>query len=269
MNSVPAARARNSNTATVLCSKPAVDSPHELGFAVVGSRPIHVVAAAVTASDGRVLVAQRPPGKQLAGGWEFPGGKLEPGETRVAGLARELNEELGIVIRQPRPLMRLTHRYPFGDVLIDMWVVTRYAGSPQGLDGQELRWCTQDELGSVELLPADGPIVRALRLPERLVTKSSADYLIDEFPVDASSMPPIDTGQLHGISCATVADALHAGQYPVDFLVLSRAVSDIDLQHLCETVPMPVFAREVTLEAAWLLGASGICTATCARRGNI
>src|SRR5882672_9525110 len=133
---------------------------------------IHVVAAAVTDQQGRVLIAQRPPGKHLAGMWEIPGGKLEPGEGRGHGLARELREELGIEIRDPRPLIRVRHTYPYGEVLIDMWVVSRYSGEPKGLDGQALRWCHPDELATADLLPADRPIVRALRLPERLMERS-------------------------------------------------------------------------------------------------
>ena len=137
---------------------------------------IHVVAGAVVGGDGRVLIAQRPPGKHLAGAWEFPGGKLEPGETRAAGLARELREELGIDIHQPRPLIRVRHAYADGEVLIDAWVVTRYDGKPRSLDGQALRWCRPEELASAGLLPADRPIVRALRLPPRL-TQASTDAL--------------------------------------------------------------------------------------------
>src|SRR5580693_7421101 len=96
----------------------AVDTGNHAGAPV-----IHVVAGAVIDATGRVLIAQRPPGKHLAGGWEFPGGKLEPGEARATGLARELGEELGIAIRNPRPLIRVRHTYPYGEVLIDMWVV--------------------------------------------------------------------------------------------------------------------------------------------------
>src|ERR1700674_4020921 len=125
---------------------------------------------------GRVLIAQRPAGKHLAGGWEFPGGKLEPGEERLAGLARELREELGIIIATPRPLIRVRHAYPSRAGLLDIWVVTRYRGEPQGLDGQALRWCTQDELATADLLPADKPIVGALRLPERLTEISTRYY---------------------------------------------------------------------------------------------
>lgn len=123
---------------------------------------IHVVAGVVIDAAGRVLLAQRPPGKLLAGGWEFPGGKLEPGEARAAGLARELAEEIGIVIRDPKPLMKLRHVYPYGEVLLDVWVVRHYDGEPTGLDGQALKWCGPEELEAAELLEADRPIVRRL-----------------------------------------------------------------------------------------------------------
>src|ERR1700678_4574642 len=128
---------------------------------------IHVVAGAVMDAEGRVLIAQRPSGKHMAGGWEFPGGKLEPGEERLAGLARELREELGIsLIGIPQPLIRVHHAYPSREVLLDIWVVKHYSGEARGLDGQALRWCTQDELEAAELLPADRAVVRAVRVAE-------------------------------------------------------------------------------------------------------
>jgi mutator protein MutT len=214
---------------------------------------IHVVAGAVTRADGRVLIAQRPPGKHLAGSWEFPGGKLEPGEARAAGLARELREELDIAIRDPRPLVRVRHTYPYGEVLIDMWVVTRYEGEPRGLDGQALRWCTQDELATSDLLPADRPIVRALRLPERLSAAYTPIYDIGE--------PSMRNGsKLRGVLCSTVEEAVSAANVDgrPDFLVMRRELPAEHLQHLCESVPVPVFARGIRPEAAWVLGASGI-----------
>jgi mutator protein MutT len=226
---------------------------------------IHVVAGAVTDAAGRVLIAQRPPGKHLAGGWEFPGGKLEAGETRVAALARELREELGIAIGAPRPLMRLRHTYAFGEILIDMWVVTRFDGEPRGLDGQALQWCSLDELVTVELLPADAPIVRALRLPEELSTANSPYYQVLDYSLDRP-VPPVDEfggpdarSRLVGITCSTVAEALtldrHAGP---DFIVMRREVPADDLRFLCESVAKPVFARGMELKAAWALGASGV-----------
>jgi mutator protein MutT len=213
----------------------------------------HVVAAAVTDAEGRVLIAQRPHGKHLAGGWEFPGGKLEPGEDRRAGLARELREELGIIlIASPRPLIRVRHAYDFGEVLIDMWVVRQYAGEPQGLDGQALRWCARDELESAELLPADGPIVSALRLPERLTHVTTNDYAVTEFGRAESS------GRLHGVFCAGMADAMAAADAGVNFLVLRSELPRADIASIFELVAIPVYATGVGLEEAWEAGATGI-----------
>jgi 8-oxo-dGTP diphosphatase len=126
---------------------------------------IHVVAAVLEDPAGRVLIAQRPPGKSFAGAWEFPGGKLLPGEDRFAGLARELEEELGIHIEAARPLIRYRHRYPELDVELDAWRVTRWRGAPQGREGQALSWHEPERLLALGLLPADGVIVDAVRLP--------------------------------------------------------------------------------------------------------
>ena len=227
---------------------------------------IHVVAGAVIDTAGRMLIAQRPAGKHLAGGWEFPGGKLEPGEARASGLARELEEELGIAIRTPRPLIRVRHTYPYGEVLIDMWVVKSYGGSPRGLDGQALKWLSQDELEEAELLPADGPIVRALRLPERLVHLATADYEVVElaFPrkrpgveVDANERSSLGRSKLVGVVCRDGEEAVDAAGAGADFLVLRKVLAEGDLLALCDSVPVPVFARGIGLEQAWALGASG------------
>ena len=205
---------------------------------------------------GRVLIAQRPAGTHLAGGWEFPGGKLEPREGRAAGLARELHEELGITIAAPRPLLRVRHPYPGRDVLLDMWVVTRYTGEPRGLDGQAVRWCTRRELAAAELLPADGPIVRVLWLPERLLRASSADYRISEF----GSMPSAPRGahaRLRGVYCRCPEDGLAAAA-GADFLVMRSEIPGGALGALCASVAVPVYARGMPLEEAWEIGASGI-----------
>lgn len=212
----------------------------------------HVVAAAVIDFAGRILIAQRPPGKHLAGGWEFPGGKLEPGEDRRAGLARELREELGIAPATPRPLIRVRHSYSFGEVLIDMWVVRHYKGEPRGLDGQALRWCTQDELESVELLPADGPIVAALRLPERLSQASTREYVLGR------SAEADAAGRLRGVLCSGLADAMAANDAGADFLVLRNKLSHAEITSICELVPVPVYVPGLELEAAWELGATGV-----------
>ena len=213
---------------------------------------IHVVAAAVIDLSERILIAQRPAGKHLAGGWEFPGGKLEPGEEPRVGLARELREELGISIATPRPLIRVRHSYDYGDVLIDMWVVRQYSGHAKGLDGQALRWCTQDELESVELLPADGPIVAALRLPERLEQTSSRDYII------GTSVEAPSDGRLYGVMCEGRADALAASDAGADFLTLQSGLSRSEITTICQMVPIPVYVGGLGLKEAWEWGATGI-----------
>ena len=122
-------------------------------------------------ASGRVLIAQRPEGTHLAGLWEFPGGKLVPGESREAGLARELDEELGIRVLAAHPLIRVEHRYPERDVVLDVWRVESYSGEPHGREGQPIGWRDVRGLDAAEFPPADVPVLAALRLPRRyLVT---------------------------------------------------------------------------------------------------
>jgi 8-oxo-dGTP diphosphatase len=225
---------------------------------------IHVVAGALLNDTGRVLIAQRPPGKHLAGGWEFPGGKLETGEDRRAGLARELREELGISIESPRPLLRLRHTYPEREVLLDVWVVRHFSGGEvQGLDGQALRWCTQDELATADLLPADGPIVRALRLPEHLKEPSTSDYAVQLLrpgePLRPGGVPACDS-PLQGVMCSDLAEAEAAQRAGADFLVLRDKAPPAAIAHLCALISLPVYARfqrGIALEETWALGATG------------
>ena len=101
---------------------------------------IEVVAGGLFDDAGRVLIAQRPAGKPLAGRWEFPGGKLLDGEEPFAGLVRELREELGVTVRAATRLLRYSYRYPERTVWLDMWLVTDWSGEPHPHDGQALAW---------------------------------------------------------------------------------------------------------------------------------
>ena len=123
---------------------------------------IEVVAGAVFDAAGRVLIAQRPPGKPLAGRWEFPGGKLHPGEDPYAGLVRELREELDIEVHAAERRLRYPYEYPERVVWLDLWTVTAWSGEPRGLDGQALRWVEPRCLAAEDILEADGPMIAAL-----------------------------------------------------------------------------------------------------------
>ena len=122
-----------------------------------------VVAAALYDRDGRILIAERPAGKHMAGRWEFPGGKVNAGESEADALTRELREELGIEVASSHPFMRLAHSYADRDVELSMWIVERFAGEPQGLDGQRLKWVQPARLSDEDILEADRPFVEALK----------------------------------------------------------------------------------------------------------
>jgi 8-oxo-dGTP diphosphatase len=126
-------------------------------------RVVLVVAGALFDAAGRVLIAQRPAGKHLAGRWEFPGGKVAAGESERHALARELREELGVELLAARPFMRLIHAYPDREVELSLWVVERYAREPRSLDAQALRWVAPRDLAAQDILEADRPFVTALQ----------------------------------------------------------------------------------------------------------
>lgn len=130
-----------------------------------GSKIVLVAACALVDSDGRILLAQRPEGKSLAGMWEFPGGKVETGETPEETLVRELNEELGIVTRVPclAPLTFASHTYETFHLLMPLYVCRRYEGIPQGKEGQAIKWVRPQALRDYPMPPADEPLIPFLQ----------------------------------------------------------------------------------------------------------
>ena len=124
-----------------------------------------VAVGIIRDTSGRVLVNQRQPGKPFAGKWEFPGGKIGPGENAAQALVRELDEELGIKVQQQRPL--ITFPYTYDDLTVRLCVneVLNYQGSPQGLEGQALNWAAPSDLRRIDLLEANTAIIRAVILP--------------------------------------------------------------------------------------------------------
>ncbi len=135
-----------------------------------------VVAAALVDGDGRVLLQQRPAGKALAGLWEFPGGKLEPGETPEAALVRELHEELAITVTPEalEPAGFATEPLPGRHLLLLLYVIRSWSGTPAALEADGLTWCRPVDMQAWRMPPADGPLVRQL-----------AAYLADSRSSDA------------------------------------------------------------------------------------
>jgi len=129
------------------------------------TNPVSIDVAAGVLFDGqhRVLITQRPAGKHQAGWWEFPGGKIQSGETPRQALARELHEELGVKITQAESLLTYTHDYPDRGVRLHVWQVTEFDGQPAGLEGQPLQWIAVSELMNAGLLSADLPVVEVLQ----------------------------------------------------------------------------------------------------------
>ncbi|MFZ2064612.1 MAG: 8-oxo-dGTP diphosphatase MutT [Xanthobacteraceae bacterium] len=127
-------------------------------------KTILVAACALIDSDGRVLIAQRPEGKVMAGLWEFPGGKVEAGERPEESLIRELNEELGIVVKEEclAPLTFASHVYPDFHLLMPLYVCRRWEGFVQGREQQKLKWVRPLELRNYPMPPADEPLISHL-----------------------------------------------------------------------------------------------------------
>lgn len=139
------------------------------------AQTLDVAAGVLTRDDGRILLTERPTGRQFAGYLEFPGGKLEAGEAPRHGLRREFAEELGLAVLDAAPLIRFRHVYPEFSVCLHVFRVSAWWGEPQGREGQRLRWAHASELKRLKLLPADRPIVTALELPAVLLVTPEPD----------------------------------------------------------------------------------------------
>ena len=145
---------------------PANDARHAEERPQVASRSIVLVAAvALVDADGRVLLAERPPGKHLAGMWEFPGGKVHDGETPEAALIRELREELAIDVHESclAPFTFASYAYPEFHLLMPLYVCRKWSGIPTAREGQRLAWVRPARLDDYPMPPADPPLVAMLR----------------------------------------------------------------------------------------------------------
>lgn len=194
------------------------------------------MAGVLTDPKGRILLARRTAGRDLAGAWEFPGGKVDPGETVFQALDRELNEELGIRIHSMEPLIAVAQDYREKRIVLDVYRVTRFSGKPRGREKQALAWSPPGKLSTYPMPPADRPVVAALTQP--------AQYLIT----------PADVGEPTNF-LACVSEALAAGTRRLQLRV--RAVDGAQLEALAVEVK-----RRCDLVAAELLVNGDIALAT-------
>ena len=141
------------------------------------SEPIRVAVGVLRRSDGKVFAAERLPGSHLAGQWEFPGGKLEPGESARAALGRELREEVGVEVVDARPLIWFPCEYPDRRVRLEVFEVSAWRGRPHGREGQAIDWVEPGDLKHLDLVAGAVPIVAAIELPSL--------YLITPEPKEA------------------------------------------------------------------------------------
>jgi 8-oxo-dGTP diphosphatase len=143
------------------------------------ARKITEVAAAVIERPGEFLLAQRPEGKPYPGYWEFPGGKIEPGEDPRQALVRELREELGIGMREATPWITRVYAYTHATVRLHFFRVTAWDGEPQPLEDQAIRWQRVRHPDVAPMLPANAPVLAALALPEVMIVSDAASLGID------------------------------------------------------------------------------------------
>lgn len=130
---------------------------------------VHVAVAVIEDSDGNFLIAHRHAQAHMGGLWEFPGGKVEVGETVLQALQREIAEEVGLCVQAAQPLLKIPFAYPDKHVLLDVWRVTQFSGIAQGCEGQVVQWVSRAQLSTFAFPSANRAILTALRLPERVL----------------------------------------------------------------------------------------------------
>lgn len=154
--------------------------------------PIHVVAGVLRDTRGRILLARRTEGRDLAGAWEFPGGKVEAGESAYQALERELFEELGVEIGNVEALISVPQRYASKSIVLDVYTIESYTGKPKGREQQALAWSPLEKLSSYPMPPADKPVVAALTFPSTLAI--TPEYAGDKHTFLSCIQRQLDSG---------------------------------------------------------------------------
>lgn len=138
---------------------------------------VHVAAAVIEDAAGNIFLAKRPDDKHQGGLWEFPGGKVEAGETAVDALKRELHEEIGIEVLACEPFIQIPYHYPDKSILLDVYHVTSFRGEAWGKEGQKVEWVAKDQLERYPFPAANKPILNAVLLPNRLLITPDCESL--------------------------------------------------------------------------------------------
>jgi 8-oxo-dGTP diphosphatase len=245
-------------------------------FLTSAKLPTEVAVGIVYNSRGEVLFAQRPPGKPYAGWWEFPGGKVEAGETVHAALTRELNEELGLQVQDCRSWITREHVYPHATVRLHFCKVHAFDGQPQSLEGQAFIWDDAQQPSVDPILPAALPILPWLALPDVLHMPASSIAVILSGPLDASAfdrLPQRPDGSWSAALVAAKQEIEACAARACDFMllgpVLPRSAADratalgwSALPELISGTPIPVYLfgglQPEDLGRAHRIGAHGI-----------
>jgi 8-oxo-dGTP diphosphatase len=178
-----------------------------MGPKAISCKVIEVAAGILMDARGRVLLMQRLPGKHLAGLWEFPGGKVEPGETVAQALVRELDEELGVEVLGSAPLISIPWRYPEKTVRLHALRVTAWNGEPRAREGHPLRWAAVRDMDAAEMPAADAPILAALRLPPHyaIATTVQAGHFSDMKVLRQLRMPGATREEVRRVAKSAIA----------------------------------------------------------------
>ncbi|MDX2422332.1 MAG: Nudix family hydrolase [Amphritea sp.] len=196
------------------------------------SKLIHVAAAAIFNESGELLIALRNSKQHQGGLWEFPGGKVESGESARDALARELHEELGITIdlAATRPLIQVPYHYPDKSVLLDVFRVNRFSGEAYGREGQPLKWIRLSELPNYQFPAANKPIVNALLLPNAMA-------ITPEF----STEPLLESGQVSESCLTELADQY--GRFVAQATLNGADAIMLRAKHLTDSVQLALYTQ--------------------------
>lgn len=233
-------------------ARTSADSSGAVGPSPIAHHPsrsrIEVAAAVILREDGRFLLGQRPAGKVYAGYWEFPGGKIEPGEAPLAALARELREELGITVRAAHPWLTRDYDYAHAAVRLRFFRVVEWSGTLHGHENQRFAWQSPDAITVDPLLPANAPILRALRLPPLYGITNSAELGKAEF------LRRLERALARGLKLVQVREKSLAGNDLRDFAATVTALAHASGARVLVN-GSPDLAREVRADGVHLTSA--------------